>query len=165
MTIQIYFRFALQPENPVIFRHLQLVANLCNDVLQSRIVPATIAGAVIVFGVSLAIVVNLISKQGNVYILLLMAIICVETVFYLIFGLRGLAEVYDLSKRSLQIVRIHIITVRGRLRRRGTRQFVKSCWVIRMKFAGNNFVEMLTPLNCIIHATQIAVQIPLLGKN
>lgn len=153
------------PQKLATYRHLQLVTNLCNDVLKSGIVPATIAGPVTVFGISLAVVTYLFSKQGNVYFLLLMVTICVETAFYLIFSLRGLGQVYDLSVRSLQISRMHIIAVRGGMDRKWARQFVKSCPVIRMKFGGNNFVEMLTPLNCINHATQIAVQIILLGKN
>lgn len=153
------------PRKLTAYRYLQLVANLCNDYLKSRVVPATMAGTVMVFGVSLAIVIKLFSQQGNTFFLLLMATICVETAFYIMFGFRGLAEVHDLSKRSLQIAKKRTATIRGSLKRKWTRQFVKSCWVIRMKFGGNNFVEMLTPLNCISHATQIAVQILLVGKN
>lgn len=33
-----------------------------------------------------------------------------------------------------------------------------------MKFGGNNFVDELTPLNCLSHALQITVQILLLGR-
>lgn len=122
------------------------------------------AGAIISVGVSLAVIIRSMSKPQNLSLLILMVLDCVNTAFYLIFGLRGLAEVYHQSCRALQRVRGNVVGACGTVNRKWTRQFLKSCGAIKMKFGGSNFVEMLTPLNCISHAVQLSVQILLLGK-
>lgn len=155
----------MEPHKLVTYRHLQLVAALFNDVMKSRIMPVSIVGATTVLGATLAIVVSSLSKPGNFSFLLLMITVCAEIAFYLIFGLRGFGKVHDLSKHSLQTAKIYAVTMRGKMNRKWTRKFIKSCGDIRLKFGGgNNFVEILTSLNCISHAAQMSSQILLLGK-
>lgn len=145
-----------------VYRHIQRVANLCNEVQQKILVPSMIAASVILLGVSLAFLINTPATSANAPVLMIMMIVCVDTSLVLVFGLRGFAQIYEGSGKILHQVRCGLLDASGRKKRKWIIRFVKSCGVIRMKFGGNNFVEKLTPLCCICQAIQIAIQILLM---
>lgn len=149
-------------ESIIAYRHIQIAAVLCNDVQQRALVSLVIAGPVITFGVCSALFIRTPSTSENLYFLVVMGIVCVDDVPLLISCLRGLAKVLEESKCPLQQIQSCLLTLPERKKRKWTRRFLKSCGVIKMKFGGNNFAEMLTPLNCVSQATQISVQILLL---
>lgn len=150
----------------MVYRQIQIVTNLCNDATQKGIVPAGIIGCVGMFGVGLALVINTVSKELlDPSMLILLIVVCGETGFYLVFGLHGLAEIHSRSSNLLLEAKIKMLVMRKRSCRKWSRQFIESCPAIKMKFGGNNFVEMLTPLKSLGQAVEVAVQILLLGRN
>lgn len=155
---------SFDPQQLMKYKHIQRVANLCNEVLQELIVPTSTVGTITSFSVSFAVVIRSISKSPNLPLVLLLIICGTYSAFYLIFFLRALADVHDKSHKALQQVKVSTVTVHRRVEQKWTKRFLKSCRPIRMKFGGSNFVEMLTPLNCISHAMQMSAQILLLGK-
>lgn len=147
------------------YRHIQLAANLCNEIQQQVLLPITIAGCTIVLGICLALVITSFSTTGNLFIKTSMGLISVEIVLYLIFGMRALAELHDESEHALHGIRTKLITLLEPKIRKWVQRYIRSCWPIKIKFGGTNFVDMLTPLNCIAHAVQITVHILLLGRS
>lgn len=128
-------------------------------------VPTLIGGCVLELGIALAAVVNVPATPENVPILVVMGMACVDAALVLICGLHGLADVHEKSKKINHAHRLNMPALKSRTERKWTEQFIKSCGAIKLKFGGNNFVEKLTPINCISHAFQIAVQIMLLVRN
>lgn len=118
-------------------------------------------GCVVQLGVALALFIKTTSASGNIFVILAMGTICVDTVFNLAFGMRSLAEVHKKSTSALQL-NARIMATIPTQKRKPFQQFIRSCWTIKLKFGDNNFVEMMTPLNCLAHVIQISVQILLL---
>lgn len=124
-----------------------------------------ITGASLCLGISLAVVVIIPASPENLLVRLVMGIVCIDAALLLIFSLRGLAEVFQVSTRTLEKVKTNFEMLSNMRKLKYTRLFIKSCAAIKMRFGGNNFAEMLTPLNCISHAVQFSVQILLLERN
>lgn len=147
------------------YRYIQQVANLCNDIQQKIVISTLLSGAIVLLGVNLALLIRFTSGPGNTSLIMITGTTCVETGVFLIFSLHGMAEINHHSKSNLQRLKGRLFLITGRENRRWTQRFIKSCAAIKIKFGGNNFVERLTPLNCISHALQISVQILLLGTS
>lgn len=128
-------------------------------------VPVIIAACVIALGVSLALIVKLPASGENLAILIVLSAEVIDGQMMLVLGMRGFGEVYEKSKQALRTYNLNMSGVRCHKDRRWTRKFLKSCGAIKMKFGGNNFVDRLTPLNCISHSLQLSVQILLLTTN
>lgn len=110
------------------------------------------------------ILVKIPSKPENIYVLFLVGLVCVDTAVFILLCLGTFADVYKESKLALQNLRSFFPKIATRKERKWSARFFMSCGVIKMKFGGNNFVEQLTPLNCLNHGLQIAVQITLLWR-
>lgn len=122
-------------------------------------------GCVLELGTGLAAMVNVPATVENIPILVLMGAGSVDGALVLLCGLHGFADVHEQSREIKHAVKIHVSTLKNRQHRKWTDQFVKSCGAIKLKFGGNNFVDKLTPLNCISHALQISAQIMLLVRS
>lgn len=152
-------------ERVSIYRHIEVIASICNKIQQRTQLPTIIAGSIVTLGVSLAFLVQTPATPDNASLLVLMLLASVNTTFFLLFCLGSLAQVYKESVAALESIRLQLPKVSEVNERRWLRKFIRSCAVIKMKFGGNNFVEELTPLNCISHAIDLSVQILLLGRD
>lgn len=124
-----------------------------------------IAGVVTSLGASLALLIRIPYNPENVMFLTLMVIVSFDCTLMLIFSMRGLAEVYEEPRRCLERIQSNLVKVVKKGERRSMQQLIRSCCSIKTKFGGKNFVDMLTSLNCISHAAQLSVQIPLLSRS
>lgn len=149
----------------LVYRHIQLVANLLNEVQQKIIVPTSIGISITISGVSLALLTSIPATTENLLLLLFMRLVWINTSLFLIFGLRVSADVQNNSVETMHRIGANLRYVTGDLEKKWVRRFAKSCGIIKIKFGGNNFVDSLTPLRCISHSLQITVQILLLDKN
>lgn len=149
-------------KNLPVYRHIQLIANLCNEIQQKILIPTIIAGATISVGVSTAILVHTSINLTNLPLILSISMICVNAALVLLFCLGGMADVYKESILIFRQVKARVFGATGRKNKKLTETFVKSCSILKIKFGGNNFVEALTPLNCLSHGMQLAVQILLI---
>lgn len=148
-----------------VYRRIQLLASLCNEIQQKIIVPAVIAGTITSVGFGLPILVLTPRTSENVALLVTVFAIVLSTMSFMIFCLGGFVDVYKESKISLEIVRSNIWHLSVRKNREWAMRVLWSCGLIKIKFGGNNFVEELTPLNCLSFATQLAVQLLLLKRS
>lgn len=152
-------------EGTSIYRHIQLIASLCNDIQQKQMLPALIVGCTFFFAISLAFLVQISFSIGNLSIIILMLVQCVDSAFFIVLSLSTMATVFKESQLATQKIKAYLSMMADGKAKKWIRTFLKSCGVIKMKLGGNNFVEELTPLNCMSHGLQIAVQIILLWRN
>lgn len=146
------------------YRHIQLLATLSNEIQQKWVIPGSILISTVVFGFSLAFVVKIPAEKENIPGLGLMFLLCLDTGIFLLLCLGTFADVYKQSKLTSQKLRADLANIVGKSRSKWAQRFLKSCGVIKMKFGGNNFVEELTPLNCLHHGLEMSVQIILLWR-
>lgn len=85
----------------LVYRHVQLLANLSNDI-QQKGMPAPFVGGLVASGVSLAFVVQTEFKSGNLPIVATMILACVNRVLFLLLFLKMLAMVYKESRIELR---------------------------------------------------------------
>lgn len=147
-----------------IFRHIQLLATLCNEIQQKVVIPIMMIGTIIAVAVGLSFAVHTPITSGNLPVLVILMIGGVDSALFLIFGLGGLAQVYKESSVTFEKITTTFATQTGR-KLKWARRYLRSCAPIKMKFGGNNFVDEVTPLNCISHAIQLSVQILLLWNH
>lgn len=155
----------LVAEGVSVYREIQVIANLCNEIQQKKQLPLVITGAIALLSVSTAFLVQTTLTRHNILPLLVMLLAIANTVLFLLFCISNLAVVYTESRKAVENLKLHLAKVAQAKERRWLKRFFKSCGIIKMKFGGNNFVEELTPLNCISHAINLSVQILLLGRN
>lgn len=148
-----------------IYRHIQLIASLYNDIQQRQALPTLILGSTVFFAVSLAFLVQTSFSTENLSITILMSLMCVDGAFFILLSMSTLAAVFKESRVASQKITSDLSNITGRMEQRWARKFLKSCGAIKIKLGGNNFVEELTPLNCLSHGVQAAVQILLLWRN
>lgn len=150
-------------EKVPVYREIELIGNICNEIQQKAQLPTIIAGAIAVLGISTAFLIKTPATPDNIPLFVVMLLSSAETGLFLLFCVGGLAEVYKESSATLQDIKLYLSNFPQGKGRRWLGRFAKSCWVIKMKFGENYFVEELTPLNCISHAIDLSVQILLLG--
>lgn len=168
----IYFRFfqnytskkSNACESMAVYRYVQLLANLSNDIQQKGIIPGPLVECTILSGVGLAFLVQTSVSTKNLPFLIVLAFGCFDCVLFLLLCLGTFAMIYKESRITLEKIRLNAACITPRKERRWTRRFLRSCEVLKIKFGGNNFVEELTPLNCLSHALQICVQTLLLRR-
>lgn len=148
-----------------IYRHIQLLTNLSNDIQQKWIIPAPLFGALVGSGAGLAVLVQIPASSENLVILLIMAIIWADFILFLLICLGTFATLYKESKATVQKIKLSLAEISDRIERIWARKFLRSCGALKVKFGANNFVEELTPLNCLSYSLQISVQILLLQRS
>lgn len=168
----IYFRFFQHYtskssngfDNLLVYRHVQLLANVSNNIQQHAIISAPLVECTIAAGVTLAFLVQTAGTPDNMPALVIMIMACVDSTLFLFLCLGTLAIVYKESRFTLQRIKVNLTNIGCRMERRWTRKFLRSCSIIKMKFGENNFVDELTPLNCLSHALQICMQVLLVRR-
>lgn len=159
-TIRRSNRFKTLP----VYRHVQLLTNLSNSIQQKGIIPGLLVECTTVSGVILAFLVQTPASSENLLVLLTLTLTCVDCVLFILLCLGTLAIVYKESRVTCEKIRLDLASIVDWNERKWTQKFLKSCSVLKMKLGGSNFVEELTPLNCLDNALQIAVQILLLRR-
>lgn len=121
--------------------------------------------SVVCFGLAFSFVVYTPPTSGNLPALLLMFSLFIDSALFFLFSLGTSSAVHQESKLSLEKMKCELPDVTKKRQREFARRFLGSCDVIKIKFGGNNFIEELTPLKCLDHGVDIAVQILLLGRS
>lgn len=152
-------------ENFSIYRHIQLLVDLSNEIMQKSLVPVVVVSTTFAMGFSLATTIHTPWVSENMIVLFLMFATYVNSFFFLIFCLGGMATVYQESTMAFDKLEHHCSSISNRNFRKWARHFLRSCNPARMKFGGDNFVEKLTPLNSVGWAINISIQTLLFQRN
>ncbi len=148
------------------YRKIQILSCLCNEVQQS-IVMLAIGGATLVLVFAANAIILLPWNRENAAGLLLFVIVTYNLSFYLLVCVGTMAEIFEESKDVLEcLTGARRMTRRYQtpLRVKWRQTFFMSCTPIKFKFADLNFIERLTPLNCIMFAISQTVSVLLLNK-
>lgn len=113
-------------------------------------------------GISLAIFAQTVIASGNPLLLAVVSLLCLDGAMCLLICLGTLADVYKESKRTLETTKTDLSDIDNIHLWRWNRRFLRYIGVIKMRFCGSNYVDGLTPLNCLSHGVHIGVQILLL---
>lgn len=134
-------------------RHIQLLANLLNEIQQKVMIPLTMCEGIVVLGESLAILVCITATPSNIFILTLLAFRKFCSFSFPLVGLPAFTKNLEWSHKSF------ILSCRMLIKeeRQWTRRFLKSCEVIKMKFGRHNCVDELATLNCLGHDALVTV--------
>lgn len=103
--------------------------------------------------------------SGKPYLFFMMLGLCIDASLYLVFVVGAMASVHQESKMTLEKLKSELSLIQNMQQKERSRKVLQSLRVINIKFGGNNFVEKATPLNCIIHATNLCMQILLFQRS
>lgn len=171
--MQNYFRFStavesnqgmIAPKLIYMYRHIQLLGNLCNEIQQKSLLSVILVTASIVLAFCMAMLVILPFNSENILTQYLLMIASIDAMLFHLFCFGGMVTVHNMSTVTFRKLRKKTHAGLTSDERRSLRKFVRSCNPIRIKFGANNFVEKLTPLKCLHCCVRVAVQIVLLHR-
>lgn len=149
------------------YRMLQILGILSNQIQQRLLIPAIFIAAVPMQAFALHMLIRLPLANGRNLGKLLMFIEVVfncSLVFLVLLG--GMSKVYLQSSKCLdQMKRLNSSNSGINLRsNKWLQRFCRSCSLIKVRFASINFIDELTPLNCVNFSNDLSMQLLLLSK-
>lgn len=137
-----------------------------NEAQQKVFVTVDTIGAIILLSLSNAVVIRLWYRDSNYMIICILGIVLLASGSVLLFLLGGMAEILVHSKNYLTAAKGLLEKPwQSKPNRRNLRVIVKSCQQISVKFGSINFIEALTPINCLDFANDLTVQLLLIASN
>jgi len=148
-------------ENAKVYRFIQILAVLFNSIFRQLLL-ILITGSIFVASVCLAACVKLNWNFSNVFSLIMSLSLGVDTTAVLIVVLGGMVTSYLQSKLTFQNLRLISLSKFSKRESKHFQLFLKSCPHIKIRFGSTNFLEPLTPLNCVAFVINLTVQMLLL---
>ncbi|CAL8146970.1 unnamed protein product [Orchesella dallaii] len=149
-------------EASVTYRNIQVLALLTN-ILVNTAVTGLVFCSILIVALGLAGFVRLEWVSCNFLSLAFCFMMGVNGMFTLIVLLGGMVGVYMESKSVFQALRRNLsVCITEKYKRKFLSRFYKSCRFIRINLGSINFVDTLTPLNCVNFAVNLAVQVLLI---
>lgn len=158
----------------LLYRQLQLLGSLNNEIQQGIVLTIMLVDGVFLHALSLSSVVRLFKQfsEGHPLPMIPFSVflmVTIDTLLLVIVTFGGMSAVYRESKHIIKRkAKWHIHScfdtpsAYSRMDLKWQEKFHKSCPLVKVKFGGNNFIEELTPLNCINMAVGMTVQLLLL---
>lgn len=155
------------------YREFYILATLANNLQQSSVNIATIAGAISAQPIILVSLLKLKYSTSTLVPMLLLTVTFLEAMQFIVIFVGGWAGIYAESKALLNsygryIARSHSYAYKAgftsKVKLKWMRRFVKSCQLIKIRFGSLNFIEELTPLTCLDFANNLTIQLLLLSK-
>lgn len=144
---------------PRMFRHVQLLSNLCNEIQQKLMMIPIISSTIIVSSFSLATLAHIHFSADNLIIAGILVLAVMDATLVSLFCLGGMVLVNKKSKVLIHKFKSYRHHSELEMEKLWIRKFAKTCMPIRMKFGSSNFVESLTPLKCLNCAARLTIQI------
>lgn len=151
----------------VMYRSIQVLVVLVNEIQQWGFVGAIVLGGVLFQAFCACTVTQLPWTSENIIPLGILSVITFNSMFTIIIVVGGMGTVYVESRTALIKLKESVAgknQIKGRYDVKWTRMFHKSCNLIKIRFGSINFVDQLTPLNCIDFANGLTVQLLLLNN-
>lgn len=124
--------------------------------------------AVIIQSISTTMLVKLEWISVNMIPLMVFSVTAVDATLACVVCLGGMAGVFTESTQVMCKLKRHLCSLylqhsKKREEARWQRRFLRSCTLIKIRFGGFNYVDQLTPVNCMNFANSLTVQLLLLG--
>lgn len=151
------------PPSVIAYRTLYILGLLQNEIQKDPLSQVIATALIILQSVSTSTLIRVKSKSGIVFTIVL-GLISMDTIIALIFILGVMAQVYTQSKDSLRNCK-RALTYNFRIKPKWTQRFLISCAPIKVRFGSINFIDRMTPLNCVNFANNLTVQLLLVSEN
>ncbi|CAL8132214.1 unnamed protein product [Orchesella dallaii] len=146
-----------------IYRKIQVLAILNNAILKTAVL-IFLVFPVFLLAISIAVLVKLDWNSDNVFVIVLFISMICDTIPELLICVGGAVGTYTESKTFL--TKLGVSNSDTNLYKgaefRWLQRFRKSCPPIKIQFGPDNFLEELTPLNCLNSAVNLTMQLLLL---
>lgn len=143
----------------VMYRHVQLLANLCNEIQQRMMMVPLLVAATLVNAFTIATLANIQFTAENLIITCILVAGFVDTIFVILFALGGMVIVNRKSTVFIEKLKYYDRWSPVDIRRLWIPKFAKGCQPLKIKFGVNNFIEKLTPLKCLHCSARLTIQI------
>lgn len=138
---------------------------LMNEIQQKTLLTVIIVAGIPFIALCSTILVRIVQGSAALVIIMVISIALISAVLAVIFLVGGMAQLFAYSDNFLLSVNRLIAKPTCTLSdKRTLRKFVLSCNKISAKFGFMNYVESITPLNCIDFSNQLTVQLLLLSN-
>ncbi len=151
----------------IFYRKIQILGCFCNEVQQSDLMLVIIVGGTLVLVSAINAAFLVPWTMENAFGLVLFALCMVDMSFLLLVCAGAMAEIFQEFDDALDRLKRRKVMIGQRGKRlccKWRERFYLSCTPIKFKFGQFNFVERLTPLNCIMFAIDQSVSLLLLSK-
>lgn len=148
------------------YRTLQILGGLMNQVQQKVLISGIVFGAIPILSFYIVLIIRMFNLINNVWLFGLMTMNAIGTLLVLLILLGGMANVCSASEKHLKHTLINILSCKNVSVReaRMLKKFSNSCSTIKVRFGSLNYIDKLTPLNCIDFANCLSVQLLLVSK-
>lgn len=147
------------------YRKLQVGAIMMNEVQQKVLLTLVITASIVMFPISANLLIRNSQAESNIFVLALPGVILVGSILVMLFVLGGMSQLSLYSELYIRHGKqLPVKYPRIAIERRLSLKFWRSCSIITAKFGSINFVDVLTPLNCIDFANHLTLQLLLLIK-
>lgn len=148
----------------IAFRQIQVLVTLANNISQESALTSLIIAGIAGISTGLAMLIRIPWTSDNIIKLFIFMCCTINGFLILLVCLGGMVAVHRESKHLLQKTkRTHHYTGKSQMERKMYRKFWRCCAVTKIKFGGTNYVEELTPVNCLNFSINVTVQFLLLG--
>ncbi|CAL8146057.1 unnamed protein product [Orchesella dallaii] len=148
------------------FRHIQILIQMLNTLQQGYFMYNLMVPAILIQALSLTCLLKQPVVMEAIVPISVYLITVIDSMYNTMISMGGMAAICNESKRCLASIRKydrclkqHIVQTKEL---KWWRRFCKSCDFLKIRFGTNNFLEALTPLNCIDFGNNLAVQVLLL---
>lgn len=146
----------------VMFRYLQILTTMLNEFQNGLLILSFIVIPILVFSYSLVSFIK-VSHMELVFIASLLGIL--GNGFLAVLCIQGqMAAVYMKSEELIENMKRKQNFFETKKERMIQHKFYKSCMPLRIMMGSANYIDNLTPLNCLNHAMDLSVNILLLSR-
>lgn len=151
------------------YRTLQVLGTIMNGVQQKVWITYTIVGTIMCQCLSFSLVIKTIQTKSynhNLILLGVFSVVGLNDVLLLSFLVGGMAQVMEESHKLIRQWKKPPSTLGIKICREKLweSRFVKGCDIIKVRFGALNFIDKVTPLNCLDFANEITVHILLIAQ-
>lgn len=163
-------RRTFKEETHLKYRNIQILTIMFNEFTQFIVTPTVLVGGIVVVSMSTVGVVSVPWNSMHMPWCVILCILLINGIFALVIVFGNMAQIYAKSKRLIESskTRTRVVFFTGKtyhkIDAKWRGRFYMSCSPIKFKFGRLNFIDRLTPLNCIIFANRMSVQLLLLVK-
>ncbi len=154
--------------NGLFFRRIQVLGCMCNEVQQSDLLPSIIITGIIETTIGITATCWVDWTPENTPGLVFFVILVLDTILLLLICFGVMAQIYQEYQDFLdRVTKRRMVSTRTKKRMcyKWKERFYLSCTPVKFKFGQLNFIERLTPLNCILFSIDQSASLLLLGKD
>lgn len=135
-----------------------------NEIQQKIPMSVIVVAGILAQSLSMTTLVKLPWKSDNILSLILYAGVLINCILAMSVTLGGMAGILGQCENTLKNLHSHNTLTASRKEQRCRKIFYRSCMAIKVRFGSINFVDQLTPLNCINFANDMTLNLLLVGK-